>query len=267
MWIQIEENIQNEENIQKEFNSSGKTVSLADLIVLGENNLPFVVNNINQIELDKLLKPNQTLIIGATRKENKKYFNSLLIVENNNTYFFDKKILVPFGEFIPFRSYLGFMDFIAGSSDFSIGSKERFVEIKDQYTFIPVICYEIIFFWKLLNKKNNFSDLIVNITNDAWFGDFVGPYQHFYLTKMRAAELNKPLVRVSNNGITAIFDNNGKILSSTKLNKKEIINFNLEIGGCVNLIFFHKILNIFLIFFFLTNIYFLLFKKNDNKNI
>ena len=84
---------------------------------------------------------------------------------------------------------------------------------------------------------------------------------------MRAAEFNKPLIRVSNNGITAIFDNNGKILSSTKLNKKEIINFNLEVGGGVNLIFFHKILNIFLIFFFLTNIYFLLFKKNDNTNV
>ena len=83
---------------------------------------------------------------------------------------------------------------------------------------------------------------------------------------MRAAELNKPLVRVSNNGITAIFDNNGKILSSTKLNKKEIINFNLEIRGGANLIFYHKIFNIFLIFIFLTNIYFLLFKKNDNTN-
>ena len=241
--------------------------SEADLIVFAENNLPYIVKDINQVELGKLLKPNQTLIIGATRNENKKYFNSLLVVEKNNTYFFDKKILVPFGEFIPFRSYLGFMDFIAGSSDFDVGSKDRFIEIKDQYTFIPIICYEIIFFWKLLNETNNFSDLIVNITNDAWFGNFVGPYQHLYLTKMRAAEFNKPLVRVSNNGITAIFDNNGKILSSTKLNKKEIINFNLEIGGGVNLIFFHKILNIFLIFFFLINIYFLLFKKNDKTNI
>ena len=241
--------------------------SEADLIVLGENNLPFIINNINQIELDKLLKKNQTLIIGATRNENKKYFNSLIVVEKNNVYFFDKKILVPFGEFVPFRAYFSFMDFIAGSSDFEIGSKDRFVEIEDQYTFIPVICYEIIFFWKLLNKKNYFSDLIVNITNDVWFGDFIGPYQHFYLTKMRAAELNKPLIRVSNNGITGIFDNNGKILSSTNLNKKEIINFNLELRGGINLMFFHKILNIFLIFFFLINIYFLLFKKNDKTNI
>jgi len=241
--------------------------SEADLIVFAENNLPYIVKDINQVEFNKLLKPNQTLIIGATRNENKKYFNSLLVVEKNNTYFFDKKILVPFGEFIPFRSYLGFMDFIAGSSDFDIGSKDRFIEIKDKYNFIPIICYEIIFFWKLLNETNNFSDLIVNITNDAWFGNFVGPYQHLYLTKMRAAEFNKPIVRVSNNGITAIFDQNGKILSSTKLNKKEIINFNLQIGGGLNLIFFHKFLNFFLIFIFLINIYFLFFKKNDNINI
>ena len=159
------------------------------------------------------------------------------------------------------------MDFIVGSLDFEIGSKNRLVEVEDQYTFVPVICYEIIFFWKILNKQNNFSDLIVNITNDIWFGDFVGPYQHFYLTKMRAAELNKPLIRVSNNGISAIFDNNGKILSSTTLNTREIINSNLEIGGGVNLIFFHKIFNIFLILFFIIYIYFLLFKRNDNANI
>ena len=78
---------------------------------------------------------------------------------------------------------------------------------------------------------------------------------------------NRIYVSGRGDGFIHIFDNNGKILSSTKLNKKEIINFNLEIGGGVNLIFFHKILNIFLIFFFLTNIYFLLFKKNDNTYI
>ena len=84
---------------------------------------------------------------------------------------------------------------------------------------------------------------------------------------MRAAELHKPLVRVSNNGITAIFDKNGKILSSTNLNKKETINFNLEIDGDLNLIFFHKILNIFLILFFLINIYYLFFRKNEKTDI
>ena len=235
--------------------------SEADLIVLGENNLPYVVKNINKIELDRYLKPNQTLIIGAIRYENNKYYNSLLVIEKYNKYFFDKKILVPFGEFIPLRTYLGFLDFIVGSFDFSTGSINRILKINDQYSFIPVICYEIIFFWKLLNNENNFSDLIVNITNDSWFGDFIGPYQHFYLTKMRAAEFNKPLLRVSNNGISAIFSQAGKTLSSTKLNKKEVLNFNLEIGGRINLIFFHKILNIFLILFFLTNIYFLFSKK------
>ena len=63
--------------------------SEADLIVFAENNLPYIVSDINQVELDKLLKPNQTLIIGATRNENNKYFNSLLVVEKNNTFLFE----------------------------------------------------------------------------------------------------------------------------------------------------------------------------------
>ena len=82
-----------------------------------------------------------------------------------------------------------------------------------------MICYEIVFYWKLLNKSNYKSDFIVNITNDFWFGKYSGPYQHFYLTKIRAAEFNKPIIRVSNNGISAVIDNNGKILNNTELNK------------------------------------------------
>ena len=235
--------------------------SEADLIILGENNLPYLINNLKNIELGKLLKKNQAVIIGATRNENKKFFNSFLLIKKNNIDIFDKKILVPFGEFVPFRTYLSFMNIIAGSIDFTEGSKDRLLKIKDKYTFIPVVCYEIIFFWKLLDKKNKSSDFIVNITNDSWFGKFIGPYQHFYLSKMRSVEFNKPLIRVSNNGISGIFDRNGKILAYTKLNTKEIIHYNLKIGSGLNLNLFHKILNIFLILFFIFSIYFFIFKK------
>ena len=114
------------------------------------------------------------------------------------------------------------MNIIAGSTDFNIGSIARYIEIDNEINFIPVICYEIIFFWKLINNKNLHSDLIVNITNDSWFGNLIGPYQHFYLSKMRSAEFNKPLIRVSNNGISAIFSQDGKILKASKLNKKEV---------------------------------------------
>ena len=80
-----------------------------------------------------------------------------------------------------------------------------------------------------LNKFNNKSHFIVNITNDFWFGDYLGPYQHFYLTKIRAAEFNKPIIRVSNNGISAVIDNNGAILNITQLNKLKILNTNYHL--------------------------------------
>ena len=178
--------------------------SNAELIIFGENNLPFLVDDLKKIQLSKNLKSNQNIIIGATRKENNNYYNSLFFINNKKIEVFDKKILVPFGEFVPFRNLIGFMNIIAGSADFSIGSKSRYIEIDKKINFIPVICYEIIFFWKLINNKNLHSDLIVNITNDSWFGNLIGPYQHFYLSKMRSAEFNKPLIRVSNNGISAI---------------------------------------------------------------
>ena len=238
--------------------------SNAELIIFGENNLPFLVDDLKKIQLSRNLKSNQNIIIGATRKENNNYYNSLFFINNKKIDVFDKKILVPFGEFVPFRNLIGFMNIIAGSADFSIGSKSRYIEIDKKINFIPVICYEIIFFWKLIYKKNLNSDMIVNITNDSWFGNLIGPYQHFYLSKMRSTEFNKPLIRVSNNGISAIFSQDGRVLKATKLNTKEVLNFNLKLKKGKNLIFVHKIVNIIIILFFFT-ILILQISKNGRK--
>ena len=93
--------------------------------------------------------------------------------------------------------------------DYNVGDKKRIIKINNNISYIPVICYEIIFYWKLVDNINLNSDLIINITNDIWFGKYLGPYQHFYHSKLRAAEIGKPLIRVSNNGISAIFNENG----------------------------------------------------------
>ena len=159
------------------------------------------------------------------------YYNSLLSIKNNKIDSFDKNILVPFGEFVPFRNNLKFLEPIAGSVDFSQGKDNRLINIDNKFSFIPVICYEIIFFWRLLNNNNLNTNLIINITNDAWFGNLVGPYQHFYITKMRASEFNKPILRVSNNGISGIINHDGKILKSTKLNQYTKINYILEVNN------------------------------------
>ena len=100
----------------------------------------------------------------------------------------------------------------------------------------------------MLSKINQISPIIINITNDAWFGKHSGPYQHFYLSRIRSIEFNKFLIRLSNNGVSAIIDNYGKIISYIPLNKKEIkylkINIPLELKNFFN---FHKLIYLVLI--------------------
>ena len=154
-----------------------------------------------------------------------------------------KKKLVPFGEFLPFRSKLKFFETIVGNVDFEQGKKNRIIETKYNFNFIPVICYEIIFFNNILSEINNKSPVLINITNDAWFGKHSGPYQHFYLSRIRSTEFNKFLIRVSNNGVSAIVDNYGRIVNYIPLNQKGKKNLSIKIPlELNNLIDFHYLI-------------------------
>ena len=110
-----------------------------------------------------------------------------------------------------------------------------------------MICYEIIFYWKIINNKNINSDFIVNITNDTWFGKYLGPYQHFYFSKLRASEFNKPIIRVSNNGISGIINSDGKIISFIELNKSRSIRLNINFKDNNKYYKMHYYLNIYLL--------------------
>ena len=87
-----------------------------------------------------------------------------------------------------------------GIEDFKIGNNLRKLKLYDELYFIPLICYENIFFDKIIDQNNYNAPLLINITNDAWFGRYQGPYQHFYQSILRSVEYNKYLIRVSNNG-------------------------------------------------------------------
>ena len=203
----------------------------SNLLIFSENEYPYLIHSKKDFKkLSSLIKDNQTVIIGATRKENNNYFNSFVLIENNNIEYFDKVKLVPFGEFLPFRNYLGLLNIIVGSNDYAKGNKKRLINNFDNIPFIPIICYEIIFAQNLINDYENKSNIIINLTNDSWFGSFSGPYQHFYLSLMKAVELNKMLIRVSSNGISGIIDNKGIILDYIPLNKKEIKNSYISIN-------------------------------------
>ena len=236
--------------------------SNADVLIFSENNYPYLVNS-NEIEIiQKNIKNNQLVIIGGTRLENNNYYNSLFSITKNNYNYFDKKILVPFGEFLPFRSFLHIFEKISGPYDFSVGKKDRLIETNHGFNFIPAICYEIIFYWTLIKNYNFDSELIINITNDIWFGKYIGPYQHLYLTKLRAAELNKNIIRSSNNGISAIIDYDGKIISNSSLNKIENIRKKVNIKYKNNFYLSHFCLNIYLFNLFIIFILLNFIKKS-----
>ena len=237
--------------------------SNSDLIIFAENNYPFLIENIKENNIQHVLKENQTVIIGGTRIENNSFYNTVLSINSNSISHFDKKILVPFGEFLPLRNFLKPLSIISGSNDYTSGNQERLIMLNSTISFIPIICYEIIFYWKIINNKNFNSNFIINITNDIWFGKYLGPYQHFYLTKLRAAELNKPIIRVSNNGISGLIDQNGKILLKTSLNSKTNIKKILKIYNYNNYYFLHSILKFYFLFILILLVFFNLKKTND----
>ena len=223
----------------------------SEYIFFAENNYPYIIDKKNHIKISKLIKGNKKIIIGATTFEDDNYYNSFILLEKNKIHYFDKKILVPFGEFLPFRNYLNFMEYIAGSIDFNTGSVDRIIKTKESLKILPIICYEIIFDEIFNNIDKKEIDILVNITNDSWFGNKIGPYQHFYITRIKSLIANKPLVRVSNNGISAIIDNNGKILKNTKLNQVTKLNYNLKIHNSKSYVNFHKFFKYYLFFIFL----------------
>ena len=224
--------------------------------IFSETDYPYIIENNNIVDIfQKYLSNSNSVIIGGIRKDQKKYYNSLYFITKNQFQFFDKKKLVPFGEFLPFRSKLKFFETIVGNVDFEQGKKNRIIETKYNFNFIPVICYEIIFFNNILSEINNKSPVLINITNDAWFGKHSGPYQHFYLSRIRSTEFNKFLIRVSNNGVSAIVDNYGRIVNYIPLNQKGRKNLSIKIPlELNNLIDFHYLIYLIIIVVIITAI-------------
>ena len=257
-------NLLNKKNIEENIKNLIDN-SQSDYIIFAENNFPYLIDKDNLSDLSPFIKDNKKVIIGATTSKDGNYYNSFFLLEKNNIQYFDKKILVPFGEFLPFRQYLNFMEKISGSIDFKKGNTERILTTTDNLNILPIICYEIIFdnIFIDINKKD--VDILVNITNDSWFGSRFGPYQHFYISRIKALIANKSLIRVSNNGISAIIDNNGKIIKSSKLNEISQLNYKLNINNKKSYFVIHKIFTYYLFSIFIFLIIYCKKKTYEDK--
>ena len=195
--------------------------------------------------------------------DNNELFNSLIIVNNKLDIIFkyNKIKLVPFGEFLPFESFLsklGLKKITEGYGSFSRGTSKDIFKL-DNLKILPLICYEIIFPELSQIEKN----LIINISEDAWFGETIGPDQHFAKAIFRAIENNVYLARSANKGFSAFVDNKGIVKKILKPNETGVIEFNIPIIN--NAQKKYKIDLIFFILLFTCIFTFIVLIKNEKK--
>jgi len=156
--------------------------------------------------------------------------NSVVLLNNdgNVSYIYDKIHLVPFGEYVPLRSLLFFVEKLTvGIGDYSPGYSYT-KAVTPFGSFGTLICYEIIFPGLVRKFYTRGGDFIVTITNDAWFGNTYGPYQHFSVSVFRAIENRKPVIRAANTGISGFIDSSGRILDRTQLFQKTSLVGNVR---------------------------------------
>ena len=232
------------EDIKKYRNLFKDKFSENHLIILGINNFTSI-NNI----------------------DDQKYFNSLAVLNYKLEILslYNKINLVPFGEFLPFEKTLskfGLKKITPGYSSFSSGDERMMINLGSQFNeklILPLICYEIIYPAKI-KKANQLPDLVVNISEDAWFGRSIGPHQHFTKAIYRSIEEGVFIARSANKGISAFIDPNGRVLKSLNTGESGNIELNFPyfnqptlFSNHGNKIFFL----IILLYIFLT----LIFKK------
>ncbi len=182
----------------------------------------FVVEGVRQTNIP--------LLFGSphleTRGDERVLFNSAFYLsregEVNGRY--DKMHLVPFGEFVPWRSLLFFVDkLVVGISDFGRGEEATVFQLKD-FKFGVSICYEITFPDLTRQAVKNGAQFLVNITNDAWFGRSAASYQHMAMASLRAVENRVPVLRAANTGISGAIDPFGRIQSATDIFKEDVVS-------------------------------------------
>lgn len=203
-----------------------------DIIVWSEAALtaPYYYSPILKQLLIPLERDDQVLISGGItdngmQDDKLEIYSSIIALKSSGEVDFEyhKSHLVPFGEYIPFSKYLPIHKITPGLLDYTEGTYETVSLDKQNLNIKPQICYEAIFPDEAAVNAANI-DLIINVTNDSWYGKSSGPYQHFQIARMRAIESAVPLVRAANNGISAIIDPVGRILDSTLLNEVTTID-------------------------------------------
>ncbi len=212
--------------------TSPSTNGLADVthLVWPESAFPFILGgNAEALARIGAALPARTILItGAARRDaaspgpKARVYNSVQAVASGGTIVdsSDKAHLVPFGEYLPFGGLLnriGLRQFVAIPGGFEAGERRKALSVPGLPLVAPLVCYEAIFSGEVMPQivppgQTQRAGLLLNVTNDGWFGRYGGPQQHFAQARLRSIEEGLPLIRAANTGISAIVDPYGRVL-------------------------------------------------------
>lgn len=198
----------------------------ADIIIWPEAAIPAFELELPSFltQIDQLARTNDSSIITGILNQTQvnQYYNSILTLgktpadeyQYQPLMRYNKYHLLPFGEFVPFEEWLRPLApfFNLPMSSFSRGDYVQPNIVANGRHLTPALCYEIIFNEQVRANTTDETDFILTLSNDAWFGRSIGPLQHMEIARMRALELGKPLIRSTNNGVTAVTDHKGNII-------------------------------------------------------
>jgi len=253
------------EGLRKGIDLAKKIKEKIDFLVLPESLfiVPYEEDNFIFKDLQELsfLFP---VLFNSNLEEGGKSYNSAILLEKGKTKnIYRKTHLVPFGEYIPLRGFfekIGFKKIARSLLDFEKGEEIGIFNFKEKFGIS--ICYEIIFPEISRKEIKEGAKFLVVLTNDSWYGNSLGPHQHFLLARAKAIEFGKPVIRSALTGISAVIDKRGRILSSKKLFEDGFITSEVKTSDKKTIYFYLKEFPPFLIilFFFLKKLYNLIIK-------
>lgn len=207
-----------------------------DVIVWPESTLPFLLEERPDARtaIGELLRPGQTLILGAARFAGRKpdgwpeFYNAIYVLDDagRTVSVAGKTHLVPFGEYLPFEDFfraIGLQALTTLPGSYVPAENRQMLLLPDGLTLFPLVCYEAIF-PRLVDGKTGEAAALLNLTYDAWFGRTPGPYQHFAQARLRAVETGKTLIRAGENGVTAVIDSRGNVVRRLPFDEPGILD-------------------------------------------
>jgi len=206
----------------------------SDLIVWPENAVTVFHHQAKEFFLDpiaKLAEENNTAILlglPVLDQETGHYYNSMMSLENQQEAFYYKSHLVPFGDYVPMEWLRGIIKFFdLPMSSFRPGPiSSELLNVAGQPVGLS-ICYEDTFSTEVLRALPE-ATILVNATNNAWYGDSFAPHQHLQISQNRALEVERPLIRATTNGISAFVDYKGKLISQSAQFQEAVLTENIQ---------------------------------------